>query len=373
MPLRLQVVSAHRESMGGSYIQEFAACGGTIGRSLDCEWPLPDSKRYISSKHAMIDYQSGAYYLVDLSRNGVYINGANVPVGKGNPQRLFDGDLIRLGEFDIQVAIIEDASEGNEDAMRDSVVRAQLVPEDGSAELTMLAADQMSDHAPMDAMLTPGDSSGELSGLSEIPLDSLTRLAAEESKSVAADLAAEFLKAAGANPDDFGGVEPRQLIMNAGRLLSAYTEETHELLVSNQKIGSKYKLKTGDRSDTANPLRSAEGLSNALRLLLSNPNDVSMTGTAAIKAAFKDLIRHQQATVSAMQSALADYLSHFEPEALEQHFSEQQKRTGADPAAFREAYAQAYAGLAQRNDQKLPKRFDEEFSRAYEIETADES
>ncbi len=65
MPLRLQVISVHRESMGGSYMQEFAACGGTIGRSLECDWPLPDSKRYVSSRHAMIDYQGGAYYLVD--------------------------------------------------------------------------------------------------------------------------------------------------------------------------------------------------------------------------------------------------------------------------------------------------------------------
>ena len=153
MPLRLQVVSAHRESMGGAYVQEFKACGGTIGRSLECDWPLPDAKRFISSKHAMIDYQGGCYYLVDLSRNGVYVNGSNAPVGKGNPQRLFDGDTMRLGEYEIKVAIIEDASESSEDGMRDSVVRAQLVAEDESMEMSMLPDNAIQDSVSLDAML----------------------------------------------------------------------------------------------------------------------------------------------------------------------------------------------------------------------------
>lgn len=373
MPLRLQVVSAHRESMGASYMQEFAACGGTIGRSLECEWPLPDSKRYISSKHAMIDYQGGAYYLVDLSRNGVYINSANAPVGKGNPQRLFDGDMIRLGEYDIRVAIIEDAREGNEDAMRDSVVRAQLVPEDESVELNMLADDQLENHAPMAQMLKPGDTSGELSGLSEIPVDCLNMLADESKNTAATELAADFLRAAGVDPKDFNGMDPRELMLNAGRLLAEYTEGTHALIVAKEKIGAQFKLKSSGKADRANPLRSADGISSALRLLLAKPNDVSASGTAAIEAAFKDLQRHQRGMLAAMQSALADYLSHFEPEALDHHFSEQQKRTGRTAEAFREMYAEAYAGLSQRNERKLPKRFDAEFTRAYELETADES
>ena len=167
MPLRLQVISSHRESLGGSYIQEFAACGGYIGRSLECDWPLPDAKRYISSKHAMIDYQSGAYYLVDLSRNGVFINDSDTPVGRSNPQRLFDGDTLRLGEFEIRVGIIDDPSEGDEDAMRDSVVRAQMVQQDESMEIAMLSDDEIRDELKLEDVLAPGDEPGELSALSE--------------------------------------------------------------------------------------------------------------------------------------------------------------------------------------------------------------
>ena len=81
--------------------------GGTIGRSRDNDWILPDPDHYISGKHATVDFQSGAYYLADISTNGVYINGADEPLGRGNPRRLFDGDTIRMGDFKLVVSLDE--------------------------------------------------------------------------------------------------------------------------------------------------------------------------------------------------------------------------------------------------------------------------
>jgi len=365
MPLRLQVISAHRESMGGSYIQEFAACGGTIGRSLGCDWPLPDSKRYISSRHAMIDYQSGAYYLVDLSRNGLFVNGCEAPLGQGNPQRLFDGDVLRLGEFEIKVAIIEDASESPEDGMQDSVVRAQMVQEDVSMELPMIAEDQVRDELSLDMALKPGDESGELSAISEIPQDP------GFAKQMLADSVDEFLKSAGLNPDDFRGIEPDTLLKNAGRLLIEFVEGTHALLVSKDKIMAGLNVRPQDK-ETSNPLRSSESIDNAIRLLLGNTNGVNTAGGEAVEKAFDEMLQHQRAVISAMRNALGDYLGYFEPDALEKHFEQQKKRTGGSTKdAFRELYAEAFVGLAKPNKRKLPQRFDDEFARAYELETTE--
>lgn len=91
--------------MGGSAAKTFGQDGGTIGRSLETDWPLPDPQRYLSGKHASIDFRSGTYYIVDTSRNGVFINGADEPVGRGKPQRLFEGDKLRIGEYEMAVAI----------------------------------------------------------------------------------------------------------------------------------------------------------------------------------------------------------------------------------------------------------------------------
>ena len=147
MPLRLRVTSENRNLLGERADVEFAACGGTIGRNADNDWILPDPKRYISGRHALIDFQGGAYYIVDTSRNGVYINGADSPVGRGHPQRLFDGDRLRLGDFDVSCELTEEAGEAIDDGMRDSVVRAQLVDEDESVEMQLVDENRITDES----------------------------------------------------------------------------------------------------------------------------------------------------------------------------------------------------------------------------------
>ena len=128
MPLRLQIISRHRQGLGERSTKEFGREGGTIGRSLESDWVLPDGQRYISSRHASIDYRSGSYYIVDTSTNGVYVNDSDQPVGRGNPQRLFSGDRIRLGEYEINVEIDEDATTHRTGKHVDPVSRAQRVP-----------------------------------------------------------------------------------------------------------------------------------------------------------------------------------------------------------------------------------------------------
>ncbi len=128
MPLRLQIISRHRQGLGERSTKEFGRDGGTIGRSLESDWVLPDGQRYVSSRHASIDYRSGSYYIVDTSTNGVYVNDSDQPVGRGNPQRLFSGDRVRLGEYEINVEIDEDETSRTTGKHVDPVSRAQRVP-----------------------------------------------------------------------------------------------------------------------------------------------------------------------------------------------------------------------------------------------------
>ncbi len=131
MGLRLEIISRHRQGLGERGAKEFGHDGGTIGRSLESDWVLPDSQRYLSSRHASIDYRSGSYYIVDTSTNGVYVNDAEQPVGRGNPQRLFSGDRLRFGEYEISVEIDEEEDTGDHlsnDKHIDPVSKAQRVP-----------------------------------------------------------------------------------------------------------------------------------------------------------------------------------------------------------------------------------------------------
>ena len=105
MTLRLSVVSEHGIRLGPQSTKVFGVHGGTIGRSTDNAWILPDPDRYLSGKHIRIDFRSGSYVLVDTSSNGTYVNGSQVPLGKYHDYVLKDGDYLRLGEYELLVTI----------------------------------------------------------------------------------------------------------------------------------------------------------------------------------------------------------------------------------------------------------------------------
>ena len=121
---------------------EFGHNGGTIGRSLESDWVLPDGQRYLSSRHASIDFRSGSYYVVDTSTNGVYVNDGEQPVGRGNPQRLFTGDRIRIGEYEMSVEITDEDDTREtltDDGHVDPVSKAQRVPPPDPTRADMVA------------------------------------------------------------------------------------------------------------------------------------------------------------------------------------------------------------------------------------------
>ena len=128
MGLRLEIISQQRQSLGEIGVKEFGQNGGSIGRSLSNDWALPDRNRFLSAKHAAIDYRSGSYYIIDTSTNGVFVNEAEQPVGRGNPQRLFDGDRIRVGEYLILSKI--ELEEGTVDAL--TLDRSHIDPVDAA-------------------------------------------------------------------------------------------------------------------------------------------------------------------------------------------------------------------------------------------------
>src|SRR5262249_33899913 len=108
MALRLRVVSDHRRSLGDRCNIVFGVGGGTIGRSADNDWVLPDALRYVSAHHARISFRQGAYFLEDVSTNGVYINDGEKPLGRQSPHKLQNGDLLRFGDYQVSVVLEND-------------------------------------------------------------------------------------------------------------------------------------------------------------------------------------------------------------------------------------------------------------------------
>jgi type VI secretion system protein len=105
MKLSLIVTSYQDAPLDSPISITLADEGATIGRRENNSLVLPDPKRFISGRHAIIDYQAPDYYITDTSTNGVIINQSPTPLGNGNSTKLHDGDLLIIGDYTLQVKL----------------------------------------------------------------------------------------------------------------------------------------------------------------------------------------------------------------------------------------------------------------------------
>jgi type VI secretion system FHA domain protein len=175
MALRLRVVSNQAKALGKSSTRVFGVHGGSIGRAGDNDWVLPDPDRYISGKHARVEYRAGSYWLTDTSSNGTYVNDATDPQSAIGPRELKDGDRLRMGDYDVVVNI---------DAANDFPPdKNAIVAYDGKA--SSIVGRQATDNdigvlLNLDDLLAPGDS-----GSRAKPMNASGQTAESDGKAVA--------------------------------------------------------------------------------------------------------------------------------------------------------------------------------------------
>lgn len=109
MSLTLSIASYQRLSPGqaAQYTLDQGRC--TIGRAPDNDWVLADPEMVLSKSHCVVGYRDGDYFLTDTSTNGVYVNQAEQRLGRGNSVKLQHGDVLILGDYEIQVSLGHDA------------------------------------------------------------------------------------------------------------------------------------------------------------------------------------------------------------------------------------------------------------------------
>lgn len=105
MPLCLTITSYHKITPGQCSEKTLDQGVMAIGRNSDNDWVLPDPERLVSGKHCVIQYRDGRYYLTDNSTNGVELVKAGVRLRKGNSELLQDGEIIRIGDYEIQARV----------------------------------------------------------------------------------------------------------------------------------------------------------------------------------------------------------------------------------------------------------------------------
>ncbi|MCO6440099.1 MAG: type VI secretion system-associated FHA domain protein TagH [Nitrococcus mobilis] len=105
MQLSLTVIGPEAERLGQDATKSWVDAGGTIGRSENNDWMLPDPKQEISRCHARIRFSGTVFYLEDTSANGVFLNNRGNRLDPFSRYRLQDGEQIFIGDYRIAVAI----------------------------------------------------------------------------------------------------------------------------------------------------------------------------------------------------------------------------------------------------------------------------
>src|SRR3984957_6744092 len=411
MALRLRVVSEHANRLGEQSSKVFGVHGGTIGRSTENEWILPDPERYLSGKHARVDFRTGNYVLVDTSSNGTYVNGAQVPLGKYHDYQLKDGDYIRLGEYELLVSI----DKGNDFPPDDSAIVAYDGQSPSSAVKKSTANDLGAD-LDLSQLLEPSDLSSADSGVR--PRDAYGQAVPSRSDSrsnIDAELEADGggtpwhmmtrpLKVAGAKAEanapmaparsqspvlfdgDFdvgltafcrgAGIDPQNIstearaaaLQLAGQLLRESVLGLMDLNQSRNEFRNRFRISTPANDGPESPLNFSKGVDEALVRLLTTLS-TRAGSVEAIRQNFRELKAQNTASLTATRAAFEEFLGRVDPKELEERFERATKRGvfgSANKSKYWDLYAEMFPGLVQRPADGFPHLFTETFAKAYE-------
>lgn len=387
MPLQLEITSDHKDILDDDCVRVFHEDGGTIGRSLENDWILPDPDKYISGKHATIDFQTGAYYLADVSSNGVYVNGDDVPLGKGNPRRLFDGDSLRMGDFEFTVTLDEGQDLDLPPPEALTVVPdhiEQLVPEDiVKSGIQMLDEEELTGDQEFQSTLFGAPSKKEEVEKQQKEVNNQANPfapAPSESQQAAME-AAELLDAFMTGLDIsraeiHPSTDPLEVMHNAGKVLKEFVDGTTELLGSRTALKSMFRLdQTTVLPRHNNPLKLAENTRDSMMQLLVGQEGEYLSPIDAVREVCRDLKYHQDAVLEAMVSAFVEFSDKFDPDELQQNFDKTLNKKPLFKAINQMKYWQLYCDLypimTQSSSGKFPHQFSEEFVRSYEKHIAE--
>jgi type VI secretion system protein len=443
MALHLKIISRHRQGLGERAAMEFSHHGGTIGRSLESDWVLPDGQRYLSSRHASIDFRSGSYYIVDTSTNGVYVNESEQPVGRGNPQRLFTGDRLRIGEYEMSVEITdEDGTRESllDDQHVDPVTKAQRVPPPDPTRADMVAPHEITavgiemlineeaeisqiqrvnkanaaslrleddfartkPHAqpprtpdaaeqPPPKAATPAPLGAAAPKRSEPPpvsaaarVTERTSAAAKPAGAVAAARPAPaataaqgsaaaldaFYRGAGLQPLRVDDKQAEQVLQRLGQIM----REVVLGLSDNLHVRAEHKNlmrvpTTTIQPKNNNPLKFSASVEEALNNLLFRDSAEYLSAVDAIRETFGDVKQHQQLLLSAVRTAVVDYIGRLDPEELENKVGRGNPLLGAaNKLKYWDLFKDLFEVVSQCQPGQFPHQFIEDLARAYELE-----
>jgi type VI secretion system protein ImpI len=424
--LALQVTGQKAAMLGANASKLFDQRGGSVGRSPDADWTLPDPERFISGQHFIVRCMNNAFYLEDVSTNGVFLNGRPERVSdRGDAVILNTGDRITIGDYEMVVSLVSEVPEA---AVPASSRPPEPAAPQGPANPPPLAGTPVdpldllgrpppvaperpatySDHSPgVSQHFTPPGTAAE-PGDAAIPDDWELTGHAAPAPDPSATTSTPALPSGGSAPfqipdddDIFGSMVPggplpaltpvpapqpqpsaapvpdaRAESHSTGpladdRLMRLIIQGLMDVLRSRADIKSQFRVPvTTLKPVENNPLKFSVTVDDAMQHLFGSVKPGFMTPEAAVEEGLMDIKAHQLAVMAGMRAAFGKMLERFNPERLEKQFSEVAKSGSLismkGKGRYWDLYRDTFGELTRDSDENFNRLFGEAFAEAYE-------
>ena len=430
MSLCLTITSYHKITPGQCPEKSMDQGVMAIGRSSDNDWVLPDPERLVSSQHCVIQYKDGRYYLTDNSTNGVELVKAGIRMRRGNSEPLQDGELIRIGDYEIQARIdfnvqaidsqpFAGDSPNSFEALMGAVASQpaptpMIAPQfQGASAMetlpdlfdflspTAVPPPTVADHVPSEQhdfrppapVAVPAPEKPLVQGsvipedwdlFSDAPAPVVNAAPAPApiippppvvDAEPPPDLLQAFLRGAGLDQLRLDKADACAQMESIGRSYRLMVEGLIDVLRARASLKGEFRMQqTMIRPAENNPLKFAPNADEALLLLLRHGNQAFMAPDLAVRDSFDDLRAHQLAVMAGVEAAIKHLLTRFEPAQLEERMGKpgglSSLFNGSRQAQYWQQFTELYSNISREAQDDFQDLFGREFSRAYEEHSA---
>lgn len=379
MTLVLHGIALNEEPMSRPLIGRFDERGGTLGRSDQATFTLPDPERMISRVQAHILHRDDLYWIENVSAASPILHNGR-PLSAGMRVVLRDGDELRVGGYTLQVAFEHDETSA-------TILRGRTVitPRESTHPLTppwvtssaaAASAASSAGAAPPGVSGTPAPSvtpgAPAVTPRGAAPSPARQSTAVPQAAISAEALWQAFLEGAGIESPLPNAPSP-ELLAAIGAMMRIAIGGIHRLVAMRAMAKDEMQAPmTVIQMRGNNPLKFAPDGMVALQLLLQPPARGFLAGPVALRDALIDLQSHQVGVMAGMRAALEAVLDRFNPATLETHLTSRSVfdsvRPGHRRARLWEVYLEHYRSLREEAQEDFQRLFGEAFREAYEAQ-----
>jgi FHA domain-containing protein len=356
--IKITAVSYNNMPLSQPLSATFGRAGGTLGRSEENAFVLPDSKHIVSRKQAEIRADGARHVIANLSRaTPMMVNG--IELGFGDEHPLMPGDEIQVGLYLLRA-------------------EAHLTPVD--TPMAPRIRDLEDTGAPI--TVTGGFVLNKNPAVSVPSSPPRTPPATQSEKAITAGdpapgenhaLIQAFLKGAGVEHTGLSVDLTQDFMETMGKLVAASVTGTFELLASRASMKREVKADvTMIVLRNNNPLKFLSDSETILVQMLRKKMPGFMGPAEAMQDAYEDLQAHQVGMVAGMHAAVAEVLKRFDPVALEKRLKDRTMFDAVMPAQRKarmwDQYTALFGDIAHEAQHDFDALFGKAFVAAYEKE-----